>query len=87
MALFAGGLDTVRPPRERRRRRSERYSRAGCRQRYGRFMSSVMICRRTYPLAYLRAGRARFFRWLISEGREQHESLRRVNLVVSDRVR
>ena len=28
---------------------------------------------RTYPLAYLRAGRARFFRWLIAEGREQHD--------------
>ena len=28
---------------------------------------------RTYPLAYLSAGRARFFRWLIAEGREQHD--------------
>jgi len=27
---------------------------------------------RSYPLAYLPAGRARFFRWLISEGREQY---------------
>ena len=28
---------------------------------------------RTYLLAYLSAGRARFFRWLIAEGREQHD--------------
>ncbi|MGE5754873.1 MAG: glycosyltransferase family 2 protein, partial [Planctomycetaceae bacterium] len=27
---------------------------------------------RTYPRAYLRAGRARFFRWLLAEGRKQY---------------
>ncbi|MGA7499748.1 MAG: glycosyltransferase [Isosphaeraceae bacterium] len=28
---------------------------------------------RFYPLAYLRVGRARFFRWLLAEGRIEHE--------------